>query len=423
MKHHVFSAFSEKPFLLLWLGELCTQFSINLFTFFLVLVIFKLTKSNTAVSIIVLTFTLPSVFLGVLAGAYVDRWNKKMVLLSTNIIRAILLIFLALLYKNIFMIYLVSLLISITTQFFIPAETPVIPLLVKKENLFSANALFGIGLFGSILVAYIFSGPLLLFAGEMRTLFVLSVLFMCSALFISLISVPQVIGEAIGKERKPLHISIMREIRETLGVVFKEREISSSLFLLALSQILILLFAVVLPGFATSILHIRIVDIPLLLVTPAACGVVVGAVILGNFFHNISKEKLITTGLFLSGLAMCGLPFSAFIVSKDFVRDINSFMPAVLDITRLHMLIFISFILGLANALVFVPSNTILQEKTTDESRGKVYGVLNTVIGVFSLVPIILTGSLSDILGVGQVITGIGVVLIFLGIGKVTRRF
>jgi hypothetical protein len=51
--------------------------------------------------------------------------------------------------------------VSLVTQFFIPAETPIIPLLVRKELLLSANALFGMGIYASIFLAYALSGPLL----------------------------------------------------------------------------------------------------------------------------------------------------------------------------------------------------------------------------------------------------------------------
>jgi len=76
----------------------------------------------------------------------------------------------------------------------------------------------------------------------------------------------------------------------------------------------------------------------------------------------------------------------------------------------------LAFILGVANSLVFVPANTMLQEKTTEEFRGKVYGFLNAFIGVLSLLPVIIVGGLADLIGVGAVITGIGLFLLVVGI-------
>jgi len=83
--------------------------------------------------------------------------------------------------------------------------------------------------------------------------------------------------------------------------------------------------------------------------------------------------------------------------------------------TVLVMIIF-AILLGISNALIFVPSNTILQEETTEGVRGKVYGALNALIGVFSLIPVIAAGSLSDVFGVGNVLTLIGVILVLTGI-------
>src|SRR3989344_4318611 len=123
------------PFLFLWLGEIFSQIGMNMINFVLIVVVFKLTNSSTAVSGIVLSFTLPSIFLGILAGVITDRISKKKVLFATNIIRAILLLILFFTHNILFLVYLCSFLISLVTQFFIPAETPMIPVLVKKESL------------------------------------------------------------------------------------------------------------------------------------------------------------------------------------------------------------------------------------------------------------------------------------------------
>lgn len=185
MNNQLFRAFGEKSFVFLWLGEVFTQVSYNLLNFFLILHIFELTRSNTAVSLVVLSFTIPAIFFGILAGVYVDRWNKKKVLLLTNIVRGILLIILSFFSQDVLAIYIISFIISIVTQFFIPAETPMIPLVVRNNHLLSANALFGLGLYGSVLLAYLISGPVIKIFGTDNTLVFLAGLFFVGALFIS----------------------------------------------------------------------------------------------------------------------------------------------------------------------------------------------------------------------------------------------
>lgn len=402
----------------MWTGEIFTQISINLFNFFVILLVYNLSHSNTAVSGIVISFTIPAIIFGSLAGVYVDRWNKKKVLIVTNIVRAVLMVVMAFFISNLFLIYVLTFVVSVMTQYFIPAESPIIPLVVSRKNLLSANALFGMGIYGSILVAYILSGPMILILGDIKTLLILSVLLLIGAAIISVIKLAYTKPKPVNKtEEKP---NLVRDLRHTFSMISRTKEVYNSLFLLSLSQILILVVATIAPGYASQILGIKVESFSMLFVAPAALGVVVAAVVIVNFLHKYKKEKLITTGLFLSGMAMLFLPFGSRVASRSFVHTINSYLPHFLMIDILHIMVILAFILGFANALVFVPSNTILQEKTTEEFRGRVYGFMNTLVGIFSLLPIILVGSLSDLIGVGQVIIGIGVILLILGI---TRLF
>ena len=100
MNNNILRALSDKSFLYLWIGEVFTVLSTNIFNFFLILIVYDQTHSNTAVSGVVLSFTIPAIFFGSLAGGYVDRWNKKKVILVSNIARAILLILLVFYLKN-----------------------------------------------------------------------------------------------------------------------------------------------------------------------------------------------------------------------------------------------------------------------------------------------------------------------------------
>lgn len=413
MKTHILRSLSGESFRYLWLSELFTQVAVNVFNFFLILVAFSNTRSNTAVSGVVLSFTIPAIIFGSVAGAYVDRWNKRKVLLISNTVQAGLLLLLIFFLKSVFMLYLISFVFATLRQFFIPAETPLIPMIVEKANLLSANALFGLGIYGSILFAYIISGALFIFLGNANTLVVLSVLLLISTFFIFRIKLTPV------KVRKYKFgdgtVNLFSDIRHTLGLIKRTREISDSLFLLALSQILILIIATLAPGYARQILGVNINTFPLLFAAPAALGTVFGTVILVNIFHSHPRDKVINFGIFLSGLAILLLPYGSKVSSREFVSVLNSFLPHFLNITIIHIMFIVAFILGIANAFVFVPANTIIQEKTTDEFRGKIYGFLNSLVGTLSLLPIIIAGGLSDLIGVGSVITGIGISVIVLG--------
>lgn len=411
-----------RPFSFLWLSEVTSQIAMNMVNFILILLAFKLSHSNTAVSGIVIAYTVPAIIFGIFAGVYVDRWNKKTVLFYTNVIRAILLILLAFFHKDLLSVYLLTFAISIVTQFFIPAETPMIPLIVRKELLHSANALFGMGIYGSVLIAYVFSGAFLLWFGQFHVFFILSALFLLSSVFVHFIAIKKPIPQdtditVISAANTTMH----HEIRSLFALITKTKKVYHSLFLLSLSQLVILIIGVIGPGYANQVLGLEVEQFPLLFIAPAALGMVVGALALGNFSHQYRKNTIATLGVFLSAICVFLLPYGSKVASQGFIATINLLLPNVLDITILHVMMFLALVLGIANAFVFVPSNTILQEETSDEMRGKVYGALNSLIGIFSLAPVLIVGGLADVFGVSHVLTGIGVILFLIGLWRIAR--
>src|SRR5438067_13518221 len=78
---------SNRDFLLLWLAQAISQTAQNAIWYGIVVLVQQLSHSSTQLSLAVLTLIIPSVIFGVLAGVYVDRWDKRTVLIATNLIR------------------------------------------------------------------------------------------------------------------------------------------------------------------------------------------------------------------------------------------------------------------------------------------------------------------------------------------------
>jgi len=230
-------------------------------------------------------------------------------------------------------------------------------------------------------------------------------MFFAACIFSSLIKRSHEIKQQskIGKD-----LTVGGEIKVAMHAIFNSRKIYHSFLLLSLSQILVLVIAVIGPGFAQNILKIPVNTFPILFVMPAALGMGVGAFILTNYFHSISKDKIINIGLFTTAIAIFLLPFGGEIGSRPFVSEFNTQLPQFLQVSKLHLLTILAFLSGLANAFMFVPANTLIQEETSDEIRGKIYGALNSLISLLSLLPIVVAGSLADIFGVGRVLIAIG---------------
>jgi len=412
-----------RPFLFLIASEFFSQFSMNLFNFALLIVVFSVANSNTAVSGVVIAFTLPSLIFGILAGVMVDRWNKKTVLIVTNLLRAIIVLPLAFFYQSIGLVYVATFGVAMVTQFFIPAETPIIPLLVKKDLLLSANALFGMGIYASIFLAYALSGPILLMLGRTNSFIFLAALFLVAGIFSALIKVNKEKIEPKKLERNQVALSFKDEIKVVLSLISKSKKLSHALFSLTVVQILIYVLAVIGPGYAEHVLRIKVESFPILFVTPAIIGLALGAIVIGSYLHKKPRSSLTKIGLLLMGLSILILPYGSRVESREIIHVINMYLPYFLKINVVHIMVVLAFILGIATSLVFVPANTVLQEETSDESRGKVYGVLNSLIGIMSIVPVVIAGSLADLIGIRAVITGMGiVVLIIAAIRIITDR-
>src|SRR5258708_6816433 len=264
---------------------------------------------------------------------------------------------------------------------------------------------FGIALYDAILIAYGLSGPFLLIFKPTTSFIALGIIFLLAAVCIASIKEPKL--KAIKSINK--NSSLTQELKETFSLILKTKELSSSFLLLIVIQILILIVSVLGPGYAKNILNIPIAEFPLLFVLPAAIGMVFGAILITNFFHRYPKQKSARLGLFISAIAVFLLPYGSKVTSRTFVHILNIYLPKIVQINILHIMIALAFIMGLSIALIFVPSNTIIQEKTPDELRGKIYGTLNAIVSLCSILPVALAGPLADMFGVSVVLTVVGI--------------
>ena len=138
--------FKNRPFLLLWLAQAATQIGGNMVIYGLTVIILETTNSKTAVSFLILTFLVPAVLFSAVAGVYVDRLDRRWVLIVTNLLRALAFVVTFLVGGNLPAILLLNVLVSTITVFFAPAEASMIPYLVPRSQLLAANGIFTITL-------------------------------------------------------------------------------------------------------------------------------------------------------------------------------------------------------------------------------------------------------------------------------------
>lgn len=404
-----------KPFLLMVCAEFFSQLAFNMQHFVLIFLIYGLTHSNTAVSGMILSFMIPAVLLSVVAGVYVDRWNKKKILVYSHLIRGMLLLPFLIPNLHLGLIYLLTFSIAVVTQFFIPAEASIIPTLVPRNLIISANAVYAFGLYGSTFIGYIFSGPILLLLGRTYTIVLLISLFFISAFFVAIIKLVSkkkeipVVNLSSGK-----NFAFAREAKEIFTFIRKARKVMHALLMLTVAQSVLFMFAVLAPGYVTTILEAPLESLSWILIAPAGLGLGVGAFMLGSFGKKFKQKWISAIGFMVVGVVFILFPFASRVSSHAFVQTLNNYLPHTLDITILHIIVVLAFIVGFAISLVFIPSNATIQIETNEEMRGRMYGLLSSLIGAVSFLPVALAGGLADLLGVGAVITGVGILMIIL---------
>ena len=136
-------------------------------------------------SLLFLTFLVPAVLLLALAGVYVDRLDRRLVLVTTNVLRAVVLVAIWAVGNDVTLILLLNVLVSALTVFFAPAEAAMIPHVVPRHQLVSANGLFTLTLNGAFALGYALLGPLIVkvAGGPAPVLLVVAVLYGVAAIF------------------------------------------------------------------------------------------------------------------------------------------------------------------------------------------------------------------------------------------------
>lgn len=402
-----------RPFLFLWTSQILSQIAFNMLSFTLVLHVYELTRSNIAVSALVLFFLTPQLVLSLFAGVFVDRFEKKGVLIFTNIFRMFSLLPLVVLESQVVALYGGALLVATATQFFIPAEAPMIPKLVVKKLLLPANSLFTVTLYGSIIMGYILAGPFLKYFGITTTFFTMAILFGIASICNMLL--PGGNSTAMLKRHiktlseatytKVLHV-LFNDIGEMLFAVIRTKAVLTALVYLTVSQAVITIVGALVPGYAATVLGIDIEDSSLILLGPAAIGMIFGSMTVVHLGLFVDKGRIIGSATLLSGIMLTFLSFFSRITNANILLAVLA----------------VCFFLGLFNSMIVVPANTIIQEKSQISVRGRIYGFFNMLSALASIVPVLLAGYFSDVIGVAPVLTTIGIAILLFGILHVVKR-
>jgi MFS family permease len=380
------SVMRQRNFALLWSGGFISMVGDWMLFTALPISIYQLTGSALATSITFMARMLPGLLFGSLAGVFVDRWDRKRIMLICNLILAASLLPLLLVRSAewVWLIYIATFLESTVGQFFSPAENALLPRLVGPDQLGPANALNALNNNLARLVGPPLGGLVVATMGLAGVIWIDAATFLVAAALIALVSVSGRVERADADQPAAGASSawgkIWRELREGLGLIRRQRALRIAFAIFALccfgegvmSVMFILWIARALGGGAQEMGWF---------LSAQAIGGILGGLVVGRVATRLGYVRLLGISGILFGL---------------------------IDLALFNYPRFFSGVgigLGLM-ALVGVPGvgfstaqNTLVQKNVADAYLGRVFGAYGTIGALFYLISTALAGLVGDAIG------------------------
>ena len=394
-------------FLTLWSGQIFSQLADKVYLVLMISIIashFQRPDQTISgwVSAIMIAFTIPAILFGSLAGVYVDRWSKKLVLVGTNLVRGLLVWsvpFLLYLTEDLtpwfnlpvgfWCLLMITFLVSTLTQFFAPAEQTAIPLLVKRNNLLPANSLYTTTMMASVIIGFAVGEPLLQLTETFAQWLGLTWDFSKEIVvgggyaIAGLVLIPLNPKETVQTEKERPHV--FQDIWDGIQYLRQNYRVRNAMIQLI---ILFCIFA------ALAVLAVRLAEtLPNLesdqfgfILAAAGVGMAIGAAFLGNWGESLSRSQLGLWGSFGMGSALVGLAFFT---------------------ANLGLAFALTILLGFFASLVGIPMQTTIQEETPESKRGKVFGLQNNAVNIALSLPLALASVAETVFGLEAVLLGL----------------
>lgn len=394
----------------LWIGQIVSQIG-DYFAFLATMVVVSgftqdAQSTTLAVSGMMIAQTLPRLLFGLLAGVFVDRWDRRRTMIVSDFVRAILALALipAFLSKNLLAMYAIGFLMSSVGTLFNPAKGALIPRLVPKEHLLSANSLSQTSMVLSMLLGPGLAGFTLGIVGAENTwvAFVVDGLsFVISAVAIMMIVVPREQAGPTLVDTHPANASALRKVWLELVVGLKALFLNRVMATIAVVFMVTMLgvgalnvlwvtFLKTSFGFESSELAWRIAVMD----TAFSLGMIIATVVAGNFLSTLSPKWFLVAGLAVAGLA----------------TTVLGYLPNYWTVVATMALI------GAAVAPINSAASTLIQILIPNSQMGRVGGGLQTTIDAATLTSMGLAGVLGAAIGIPVVFLLSGVLCVLGGV-------
>ncbi len=419
--------FSNRAFCMLWLAQIFSQFADRIiFVVFVTIIAINFDPSGKSTSLqswLYIAFTIPAVLLTAIAGVFIDKWNKKVVMIITNILRGIIILLLPFFDKSLVSLYMLAFLLSSVTQFFVPAEASIIPTVANKYQLLTANSLFATTMMASLIFGFALGDPMINIFGINYVHWGIGCFFFLSAICLFFV------------KYKPLPKSehksnFVDDLKEGLLYIKETPVVRSAMLKLAALFSIIVMLSIMSIGMSQKYLYPNNPAVGAqkfaYIVVFCGIGMVFGAFLVGNYFRKIEKHFLGYIGILTCGISL--LMFSMLpLIPQVSVFNFKAHSLSVLyiekfDLTFPMLYSYISaIIIGISTAIIAIPTQTILHSEIDAKVRGKVFGILFTLLSTASTLPVLITAWGAEVFGIARMIFIIALPVLFFGLYKIIK--
>lgn len=396
-------------FTALWAGQLISLFGDRIHQVALAAAVFLVTGSALATALVFVAATLPNLFFSPIAGALVDRWDHKEVLVVSDLLRAATVLFIPMAaVTNIVLVYPLVFVLTTISIFFRPARIAILPRLVREDELLTANSALWVGETMADIIGYPLAGLFVAaLASALPIAFWLdSATYIASAALLSTIVVrgldrDTAAGRARDAGAAPATSSggpedaaaggFLGELKAGWRFLRNEPVLLANTLQAAVAQLTVGVMVGLTPIYAQSVfgnLNLGWEAIYAFLETGIGAGNLVGGFVIGLIGVHFGKGRMVIVGYTVWGLLTVGLAMTG----------------------NLGLALGIAFGSGVANMVFVIPSQTLFQERTPQSLIGRVVGFrFALVFGAMNL-SIALGGILAELVGVTPVIALFGLV-------------
>jgi MFS family permease len=376
----------------LWAGQIVSDFGDALTQLTLLLYINRVTEGNTkAIALLLIALALPMATVGLAAGVFVDRWDRKRVMIVSDVLRAVLVggFIVAAATEQLWLIYLTGFLHSTVGSFFTPARGAVVPRIIPPEGLLTANSLTQISHIFFRVLGTAAAGFLVGSLDNFTLPFIIDgVTFVISALVLTQLKVERRVAAAA---QTTLRL-IFEQLRVGMSTILRQRVLSGTLIVLSVTMLGLGAVNVLLAPMLVNELKLPETWFGALEFAQSS-AMILGGILVAVLARYVKATTVVSLGLIGLGLVL-GL-----------------FAP----VNHIWQLFPILFLIGLLVTPVTASVTTILQTNASDEVMGRVSAALNAAITTANLLSMALAGVVAAQVGTRNVFLLSGLVVMMAG--------